>query len=563
MLEELNIENVALIEKASLKFTQGLNVLTGETGAGKSILLGALGLLLGERADRSLIRKGCDEANVSAIMTLKDNPDIQEWCQTYGIKTEEGQIILRRNLKDSGRSQVYIQSQPVNLQALKELSELLFDVHGQHQHQSLFRIESHRKLLDRYGGLEAQVQALSLSFRELTALREELNQWEEQEQQRSRERELAGFALEEIESAQLKPGEEESLMERLKLMEKKEHLAERFKHYDSAMQGEGGVLNILKNLQAATLSLASLNEEGDSLASRFDSAYYELEDISETYQDWMSAFDFSPQEQLEAEQRLAQIHKLQKKYAPTVEGLLDYAEQCRVLIDQEEISLKDHGRKLERKKELENRIRTAAQELSAARGKVGAELEKKVEGHLHDLGMSSAEFRISLHGRTNMEGQQVYGPTGCDQVEFLFCANKGGDLRPLKSVASGGELSRIMLALKTAFASADQIETLIFDEIDSGIGGQVALAIGSHFRKLSRHKQIFCITHLASIASFADNHIRVIKKEDEQGTITCADVLDPREKVEEIARMLAGDSLGELSLRHAQELLDQNSPAAG
>lgn len=561
MLEELNIENVALIKKATLTFTGGLNVLTGETGAGKSILLGALGLLLGDRADRSLIRKGSDEANVSAIISLKEHEEIREWCQTYGLEPEEGRIILRRSLKDSGRSQVYIQSQPVNLQALKELSELLFDIHGQHQHQSLFRIESHRKLLDRYGGLETKVAALSLIFRELTALREELTQWEEQEQQRSRERELAGFALEEIEAAQLKAGEEEILMERLKLMEQKELLAERFQHYDSAMQGEGGILSTLKSLRSLTLSLASLNEEGDSLSSRFDSAYYELEDISETYQNWMSAFEFSPQEQMEAEQRLAQIHKLQKKYAPSVEGLLEYAEQCRSLISQEEESLQNHSQKLQRKKELEQRIRSEAQELSAERGRVAAELEKKVESHLRDLGMSSAEFRISLHGRTNQEGQQVYGPTGCDQVEFLFCANKGGDLQPLKSVASGGELSRIMLALKTAFADADQIDTLIFDEIDSGIGGQVALSIGSHFRKLSQHKQIFCITHLASIASFADNHIRVLKKEDQQGTLTSADVLNPNERVEEVARMLAGDSLGELSLRHAQELLEQNGPA--
>jgi len=560
MLEELNIENIALIEKASLHFSAGLNVLTGETGAGKSILLGALGLLLGDRADRSLIRKGADEAVVSAVLSPVPRKELDQWYQQYDITPDPNGLILRRTLKDNGRSNIYIQSQPVTLQALKDLSILLFDIHGQHQHQSLFVIENHRRLLDRFGNLEARVRTLNHNFKEVSKLRDQLQSWEEKAEIRQREKELAGYALEEIEAAELKPGEEEQWLSLLKKMEQKEQLLEKVNHFQREMDGEQGVLSTLKTLQSILGNLTDLNPATPALAERFDNSYYELEDITETLQGWMDSFDFSLEEQQKAEDRLAIIQRLEHKYAPDIAGLIEHAAQCRELLSSEEQSQKEYDQAKSRKTELEKRIISDAQEISAARAAVGKELETMVEANLRELGMSSAEFKISLSGRKNQEGMSVCGPFGSDQVEFLFCANKGGDLKPLKAVASGGELSRIMLALKTAFAGADQIETLIFDEIDTGIGGEVALSIGNHFRKLSSDKQIFCITHLASIASFADTHIRVLKKEAQDSTKTEVINLKKEDRVEEIARMLAGDRLGELSLSHARELLTQNSP---
>lgn len=560
MLEELSIQNIALIEEAHLEFTSGLNVLSGETGAGKSILLGALGLLLGDKADKSLIRRGAGQAAVSGVLQVRETPELMEWFESQGIEPGQESLIIRRTLKEEGRSSIFVQGQAVTTQSLKELSSLLFDIHGQHQHQSLFVVDHHRRLLDRYGNLEERVQNFSNKFRELKELKEELRQRDEEKEQRLRDRELAEFALQEITEAQLKPGEDQSLLERLKRMEQKEELAAQFQTFQQRVQGEQGLLLDLKQLQSNVEALSVLDKAGDNSSERFNSLYYELEDLAEHFSSAMAGFDFSPAEQQKLEERLALIHSLEKKYTPGVEALIHHAEELQQDLQQQEAHEEEDLEKHRHAKELEDFILSEARAISEVRSEVGSTLEAEVESHLQALGMSSAQFKISLQGRTNAQGSPSCGPTGCDRVEFLLSANRGEELHPLKAVASGGELSRIMLAIKTAFAKVDPVETLVFDEIDSGVGGQVALAIGEHFRKLSRNKQIFCITHLASIASFADNQIKVSKTEGTERTLTEVRPLKGQEREIEIARMLAGDSQGSLSLEHAKELLQQNSP---
>ncbi|MDA3851175.1 MAG: DNA repair protein RecN [Spirochaetaceae bacterium] len=555
MLEELNIQNIALIEHAQLSFSDGFNVLTGETGAGKSILLGALGLLLGDKGDKSLIRTGASEAVVSGILRVKDSVELQEWKEKYDISIPDEQLIIRRTLKDNGRSSVYIQSQPVTVVALKELSSQLFDIHGQHQHQSLFHEENHRKLLDKYGGLEEEVAKFAELFKQASALREEIQQWESEQENLKRELELAEYALKEIEHAKLRPQEDAELMEQLKIMEQKQVLAQDYADFHDSMIEQGAILSRLKDQQNRVVRLSVLNPQVKDLQQRYENAYYEIEDVCLTIAQQMEDFESSPQEQQRVEDRLAQIHRLQQKYSPTLQGVIDHMEQCRVLLQNEEDSDLDKETKQKKSLELDKRVLELAKGISQKRATIAQELEKLVENHLKDLGMASGQFKIALQGRTNRVGQNSCGPYGMDHVEFLLSANRGEELQSLKKVASGGELSRIMLAIKSAFAKVDSIDTLVFDEIDSGIGGQVALSIGQHIQKLSLGKQIFSVTHLASIASFADNHFRVSKVEHQNRTITQVESLNKEQRVNEISRMLAGDSSRELSLKHAEELL--------
>ncbi|MDC7222677.1 MAG: DNA repair protein RecN [Spirochaetales bacterium] len=559
MLEELVIENVALIEKVDIKFGQGLNVLTGETGAGKSILVGSLSLLLGAPADKSLIREGKEEARVSGILPVKDLPELTDWYGRYGIEPEENTLLIRRTIKRSGRGTIYVQSQPVNLSALQELGAMLFDMHSQHEHQSLFVLDNHRKLLDRYGGLEEETAALTARFQELSLLREQLERLDEDRESREREAELARYAAEEIEAAALKVGEEEELNGRVELLSRQEELMRSWDMLTRLMTGAAGVIGSLEEARDSVEKLSPLlGEEG--VSERFESASLELEDIYDSIRQAMDRVSFSPEEQAEADERLLLIHQLKKKYGSTIEEINHYARTCRDKLTLIESGDGGKDALLKKKSEKEKELSRLARQLSEKRQVTAEKLQDKIESNLRELGMESGRFVIDLNRKQTSGGVPLCGLYGIDSIEFMLSANRGEALKPLKSVASGGEISRVMLALKSVFAAQDIIETLVFDEIDTGIGGEVALSIGRHFRKLARDKQIFTITHLASIASFADNHIRIEKKSAGERTQTHVTRVVGNERKEEVARMLAGDSRREASLAHAEELLLQNSP---
>ena len=556
MIDELHIRNFALIDECVVDFSGGLNILTGETGAGKSVLIGALGLILGGKGDSSLIRTGKDEADITGVFDIVSE-DVRNWLDNHDLDPSEDQLIIRRTLKSSGRGKISIQSRPFPLNELSELGKLLVDVHGQHDHQTLFHIDFHRRFLDKYGDLEDKVKEISQRFYALKELTEEIYTLKTALQDKDEEIELLTYSLEEIEKAALQEGEEDEIRSRLKIMNQSQQLYSLVESFLNIMpENRGGALSLLRKSGAALEELKGLNSDFSPVEQRFSNAFYELEDIVETIKSTQDSLIFDPREKEELEDRLAEIKKIYRKYAPSYEALQEYAAKSSARLESlssGESNLKD----LEMKKALmEEDLISHAQVLSSGRKEKAAVLEQNVRDMLRELGMGSAEFSVDISGRKSETGQNLCGVTGIDRVEFLFSANRGEPLKPLRQVASGGEISRVMLAIKTALAGSDSIPVLVFDEIDAGIGGEVAQSIGIHMKKLSRFNQILCITHLASIAVYADNHIKVEKTDTLDRTKTKLYTLDGEKKVFEIARMLSGDSQGDASIRHAQSLLE-------
>lgn len=556
MLEDLHISNYALIDDLSVSFHPGLNILTGETGAGKSILIGALGLLLGDKGDNTVIRTGAGEASVSGVLRIQGNREAESWLKERDIESEDGGIIIRRSLKDNGRGSIFVQSAAVNRGDLQELTSLLFDVHGQHEHQSLLSLENHRKVLDRYGGLTEKAEELHGFFTELAALKKNHEIMTAEERQRLREMEVLKFAINEILAARLKAGEEEELREEKAFLSQYEKLMGYIETFCTAMhEGRTSAVPLLGQGRNALSDLAALDKTLAPLEKRMETVYYEAEDIAASVRKYQSTVNFSP-ERLEAcEERLAFIHKLEKKYGPSVEDVLAYGisgAQRLAAMENREQEIKDMAAEIGN---LEKKVLAMATELSKTRKDIAQRFAGAVQEILVTLGMPKAVFHTEVRQREREPGVPVCGPHGLDTVEFTISPNLGEPPKPLKDIASGGELSRIMLSLKTVLARSDEIQSLIFDEIDAGIGGEVALAVGKHLKELSKYKQVLCITHLASIAVRADNHLKVEKQIRDKRTVTEVRSIGEEQKVREIARMLAGDSSLEVSLSHAEQLL--------
>ncbi|MFP4267904.1 MAG: DNA repair protein RecN [Spirochaetaceae bacterium] len=558
MLEEIAIKNYALIEDLTASFHTGFNVLTGETGTGKSIIVGALSLLLGEKGDASFIRSGAEEAEITGVLRVEGNSEVSAWLEERGITPEDGTILLRRILRASGRGASFIQSTKATRQDLRDVTSLLVDLHGQHEHQSLLTIDNHRKLLDRYAGNEDRAKTLYNEFYRLSGLRRDLEELNSSERELLREKELLEYALDEIESAQLKEGEEEELDKERRVLNQHEKLFELFSHvHMSLAEARGGALVQLRTALDALKSITEIMPELSEEYERLENGFYELEDIESVVAGKKESIQFSPERLDECQERLQQIHRLEKKYGNTIGDVLSYAEESRKKLEGME-TREERRKALEQDIEnLQEGVLSLARELSQRRKSAAKELEGRIEKNLRELGMPKAAFRISTSYREGKEGKHSCGPYGFDKIEFLISPNEGEPLKPLREIASGGEISRIMLAIKTVFSETDRISSLIFDEIDSGIGGEVAVAVGGHLAELGKNKQVLSITHLASIAVRADNHIRVEKEEREGRTYTGIRPLDNEERIREIARMLSGDAESSSSLSHAKELLER------
>ena len=559
MLEELTVKNYALIDNAVLRFGSGFNVLTGETGAGKSILIGALSLILGGKGGVEEIRSGAEETEVTALLRIEETPELREWSDKYGIEPEDDTLIIRRIIRTSGRGLASVQSVPVTRTALTELGSQLLDLHGQHEHQSLFQIPTHRKLLDRFAGLEDGVKEFSFKFIECAEMGKRIEELKEKRKNAVQEADFLKRALMEIESAQLKDGEEEELVERQKILSRHEELTREMERVVNTNSGERNA--IIQLLRSAVEGLAKAREIDPSLTGlheRLSSTYYEIEDIVEDVRQRLDNADFNSAEMETVDARLNTISNLEKKYhSSSIAGLLAFIDEARLKLEaidgrEEEIKLLD-----EKRKSLQEVLSKDAAEISRKRSAASDILSRKVEDTLKSLGMLNARFSVLLDGKRSENGRTIIGPYGMDNVEFQLSANKGESLKPLKSVASGGEISRVMLALKTVLAESDPVPIMIFDEIDSGIGGEVARSVGSHLHKLSKRKQVFCITHLASIAVFADNHISVTKTQTIGRTATRVNIVDGQFRVKEVSRMLAGDKEDAASLAHAARLLEE------
>lgn len=567
MLEDLSIKDFAIIESEHIEFSNGFTVLSGETGAGKSILIGAMSFLLGGKADVNQIRSGAHEAQVSGTFYLdsKENQNpAQEWLNDHGIETENNRILLRRYIRDNGRAGAWIGSTPVNRTDLAEFSSFLVDIHGQHEHQSLMRVPEHRKFLDARAGILPEVSAFTALYMELVEKRRLLAQLDSSDADRARKIDMYNFAVKEIEDAKLKPEEDIQLEEEENRLSSYEKL---FAGVDSIRNmldgGDESVVSLLKKIRRESQNISILDKTLSSLDTRIESAFYELNDISEEFASYANKLVYDPSHLQEVQDRLSLIYSLKKKYASSqsapLKEVFDYYENAQKSLEQLGAGSENREELMKSVSELEKKVYLAGKNLSEKRRATGDKLASEVEALLKNLGMNGTRFAVSITAKPGDQIEQKCGPYGFDNIEFLISANPGSPLLPLAKIASGGEISRVMLALKTIFAQNDPVQTLVFDEIDTGIGGEVAVAVGSHMKALAKNRQIFCITHLASIAVYADNQIKIEKGVAEGKTVSNVHPIQGEERVAEIARMLSGDADSAASIEHARAMLEKYS----
>lgn len=567
MLEDLSIKDFAIIESEHIEFSNGFTVLSGETGAGKSILIGAMSFLLGGKADVNQIRSGAHEAQVSGTFYLdskeNQNPAL-EWLNDHGIETENNRILLRRYIRDNGRAGAWIGSTPVNRTDLAEFSSFLVDIHGQHEHQSLMRVPEHRKFLDARAGILPEVSAFTALYMELVEKRRLLAQLDSSDADRARKIDMYNFAVKEIEDAKLKPEEDIQLEEEENRLSSYEKL---FAGVDSIRNmldgGDESVVSLLKKIRRESQNISILDKTLSSLDTRIESAFYELNDISEEFGSYANKLVYDPSHLQEVQDRLSLIYSLKKKYASSqsapLKEVFDYYENAQKSLEQLGAGSENREELMKSVSELEKKVYLAGKNLSEKRRATGDKLASEVEALLKNLGMNGTRFAVSITAKPGDQIEQKCGPYGFDNIEFLISANPGSPLLPLAKIASGGEISRVMLALKTIFAQNDPVQTLVFDEIDTGIGGEVAVAVGSHMKALAKNRQIFCITHLASIAVYADNQIKIEKGVAEGKTVSNVHPIQGEERVSEIARMLSGDADSAASIEHARAMLEKYS----
>ncbi|GHV92189.1 DNA repair protein RecN [Spirochaetia bacterium] len=586
MLEELSVRNYALIDSISISFEDGFNVLTGETGAGKSIIVGSLSFLMGAKADTDVIRTGTEEAGVTAVIAIGGkNRDPLEWLEKRDIIPDDGRIIVRRNIKTSGRSSIYIQDVPVTRADLADFMALICDIHGQHNHESLLRKEIHRRYLDRFAGLEEETAQFNRIFLELAEKKKTLENSLGSERDRNNRIEVLTYAVEEIDKAAPRSGESRELEGEAQRLGDFERLAGQVNSAAAALyDGEASALSLARRARSALDAAAAIDSSLGGIQKRLDDLYFEAEDISEEFRSYRDNLTYDPERLEEVEERLALLYRLKKKYAGNVPQTASRAAEVsggsaedailayRARAAEEIEALSGAGENREKLKAdiaaLEKDIASRAASIGAKRKTGALKLGERITAILSRLGMPNARFSAAVLPKgqgSGAPGALVCGPWGAEDVEFLISANTGEPLKDLSRIASGGELSRVMLAIKTVLSDggAEGIdsspETLVFDEIDTGIGGEVALAVGEYLVKIGSSKQIFCVTHLASIAVRADNHLRVEKKvvlgkDGGNRTLTLVAALGNEERRQEIARMLAGDA-GKVALAHADELL--------
>lgn len=565
MLEDLSIKDFAIIDSITIEFSKGLTVLSGETGAGKSILIGALSFLLGGKAEVSQIRSGAHEASVCGTFLLDSNVSTEpalQWLSEHGIEPENNRILIRRFIRDNGKSGSWIGDTPVTRADIAEFSSFLVDIHGQHDHQSLMKIPEHRKFLDARAGITAEVQAFTKLYSELVEKRKLLAQLDSNDAERERKIEMYSFALKEFSEAKLKSQEDKELEDELNKLSSYEKL---FSDIDSIRTcldgGEDSVLSRLKKIHRDSQHALGFDKSLSSLDSRLESSFYELSDITAEFDSYAEKLVYDPARLEEVQERLSLIYNLKKKYCSSVNApmqeLFDYQKQAESSLEQ--LSNGNQNKEVLKKNvsELEKQVYSAAKKISAERHACAEKLSVEIETILKSLGMKETRFAVNMTEKPGNDVEQRCGPYGMDNIEFLISANLGSALQPLAKIASGGELSRVMLAIKTVFANNDPVQTLVFDEIDTGIGGEVAVAVGLHLKKLAQNRQIFCITHLASIAVYADNQIKIEKGVVDGKTASNVHSIDGEERVHEIARMLSGDADSSASLEHARSMLQK------
>jgi len=548
MLTDLTIKNVAIIDTLQITFKSGLTVLTGETGAGKSIIIDAVGLIMGSRASSDLIRSGEEEATVEALFDISAQTDIRQLLMEAGFDCED-ELLIKRSLSRSGKNKIFINGGMATLALLSDIAPRLINIYGQHDSQTLLKPENHLRLLDAFAGLNAERQEFTRLFSRLAALRENINAMASEEREAERRLDLLSYQSDEIEKAALKVGEEEQLEERRTLLASAEKLGSASgEAFERLYGGDGAILGQLRRISGSIFELASIDHSLQELATSLEGAYLQLEDAAITLRDYASRIEADPAALQLADDRLDLIGRLKKKYALTVEDVISY----KVGIDSELEQLR--GRQQNRaeleaeRNRLASELKKSGAELTAARTRAAAKLKKALEQEAHQLAMKGAIIEPAL--------ETVSEPrlTGFERVEFLFSPNLGEAPRPLARIASGGELSRLMLAIKQVLPDSD-VPTLVFDEVDTGIGGATSELVGRKLKNVAVRQQVLCITHLPQVAVFADQQLRVEKMITDGRTTTRVLELDQAERIREVARMLAGATVTDSAMKHASEML--------
>lgn len=555
MLQSLYLENIALIEKLGIELFPGFNVLTGETGAGKSIIIDAVNFVLGERTSRDLIRNGAARAKVEAVFGLNEGDAAFAALDALGIEYDGNELILSRELSASGRNACRVNGTLVPVASLKSVSDTLVDIHGQHEHQALLDAENHISYLDAYCHAESLpiIEKIDVIVSRRSELMLKRNSGFSSEREREREMDMLRYQIEEIASANLEVGEEERLSAEKTVLLNAERIRTALETAHMALSGaeEGSALSAIDTARRSMRDIAALNKDYEALGDKIEELYYAAEDISFALRDTSENVESDMQRLEEIEQRLKLISDLKRKYGRTVEDVIDFGKDAETKLNElenAEALAAELDAKLDK---LKAEYNVAADELSKVRRAAGDRLKRDVLNELKDLGMAKAMFDVALSDASGGEPRKG----GCETAEFMLSANPGEPLKPLEKVASGGELSRIMLCFKSIFADNDRVPTLIFDEIDTGISGRTAAVVGEKMLGIAKKHQVICVTHLAQIAALADAHLMVRKYDDGKNTFVETRQLNEEEKVQRIAQMMDGESDSPSALTHARELI--------
>ncbi len=549
MLNELHIENIAVIEKADISFAPGLNVLTGETGAGKSIIIDSIGAVLGERVSRDLVRRGAEKGTVTAVF---DAACAAAWLEENEIDSD-GELIIQRRITLDGKSSCRICGTPVTAAQLKELAAMLVDIHGQNDGRQLMDERRHMAYLDSFGHLDGALAAYRAEYDRFSAIKKEMAALSMDEIEKARLSDSLKYQIEELERANIKPGEKDTLSARRDLLRNSEKLTEALDEAFSALYGgDDNAVSMSQNAAYYAAKAANYAPELEQAANAVNDAAFALADAAETLRDFKDSLDFSPEEYDNIETRLSLLNKLERKYGRTDEELCAYLDECRKKLDDIEYA-DDRLVKLEKELSAQKaQCVKAAAALSAQRREKAAELEKRIVTELRELNMPSVRFAVEF---VPVDNEQGFDASGADKIRFIMSANAGEELGRISKIASGGELSRIMLAMKNVFAENDPVGTMVFDEIDTGVSGIAAQRVAEKLFAVSKGRQVMCVTHLPQIAAMADSHYLIAKHEEGGRTYTEVNGLTREGRRRELARLHGGDFITETTLASAEEQL--------
>jgi DNA repair protein RecN (Recombination protein N) len=551
MLLELVVENYAVVERLRVHFHAGLNLLTGETGSGKSIVVDALGLLLGGRASAEMIRTGEARARVAGIFEVRDQAAVRKLLEPVGLEVEDGELLIEREILASGKSRAFVGSRPVAVALLKDLAPFLGDIHGQHDQQLLFSTDAQRDMLDTFAENRGLLESAARLYREWRAAAAELEELERHEQEKLRLLDLWSFQRQEIESAQLEPDEDTRLENERRVLQNVQKLQESAgTAYDAVYESPQSAVALAHIASKRVEELCRIDATLDGLREHLKSAELSLQEAAYALRDYLSGLEANPARLEEVETRLEAIARLKRKYGHSIAEILAFLEEVRGQI----AGVESAGERMEalrqERKRLAMEFEKLAGALTEARTLAARRLEKRVEAELAQLAMERTVFRV-------VTSQAAWSPAGADRVEFLVSPNLGEEPRALEKVASGGEISRIALALKTCLPGpkTSVVRTLVFDEVDAGVGGSAAEGVGRRLKKLAAANQVLCVTHLPQIASFADHHYRVEKRASGGRTVAVVEELDASARTREVGRMLSGQTLTPEALKNAEQLI--------